>query len=164
MQRMIRTARVTPEAAGSAEQALREAQDLFNVTKNVVHGTRAHDEYLLDWSDVAQMEASEAASGGLNVQHVATKTNKKQCTRKKGLMCTSVCPGALAVTSEGLIDLSRFCVAHLGLHVRKLQAQVLGVDEATLDVPVYSEVLKILKLPAGATLVAAEVDSHQQEA
>ena len=66
IKRMLRTARVTPEAAGSVEQALREAQDLFNVTKNVVHETRAHDEYLLDWSDVAEVEASEAASGGLN--------------------------------------------------------------------------------------------------
>ena len=167
VQRLIRTACVTPEAAGSVEEALREAQDLFNVTKNLVHGTRAHCEYLLDWSDVAELDAAGGASGGLNIQHVASKTNKKQCTCKKGLMCSSACPGELALTEDGMIDVDRFCVAHLGLHVRKLQALMLGVDVATLvslDVPVYCEVLKIAKLPAGATLVCAEEDSAQSDA
>ena len=167
VQRMIRTARVTTKAAGSVEEALREAQDLFNVTKNLVHGTRAHDEYLLDWSDVAEMDAAGGGTGGLNFQHVASKTNKKQCTRKKGLMCSSACPGELALTKDGMIDAPRFCVVHLGLHVRELQSQVLGVDVATLvslDVPVYCEVLKIVSLRAGSTLVCAESNSAHGDA
>ena len=54
---MIRTARVTAKAAGSVEEALREAQDLFNVTKNLVHGTRAHDEGTLALTDSRRAEA-----------------------------------------------------------------------------------------------------------
>jgi integrase len=164
VQRAIRTARVTVKAAGSAERALEEAQDLMNIVTNVAHGVRAHDKWLLDWTDIQEVQASEEALGGVNFQHVGTKNNKKQRTQKKGLTCTSVCPGELALNEDGMLDVERFCASHLVLHARMLQAMVLGVDAATLDVPVYARLQRVAKLHAGSTLVAAEEASVSEDA
>ena len=63
-----------------------------------------------------------------------------------------------------MLDEERFCTSHLVLHVRMLQVMVLGVDEATLDVPVYARVQRVAKLHAGATIVAAEEASFSEDA
>ena len=55
------------------------------MTKNIVHGTRAADEWLLDWSDVTEHTASGSSVGGLAVKHQATKNNKEQRDRVKPL-------------------------------------------------------------------------------
>ena len=52
------------------------------MTKNVVHGTRAQDEFMLDWSDVtpcADSEAGGEAGGrGVGIAPQGTKNNKAQ--------------------------------------------------------------------------------------
>ena len=164
---LISSARVTPESAGSLARAIEEVTALLYATKNSVHGTRAHDEHLLNFGDVVPVAAAgDGCKSGCSFQHVASKGNKKQVTDKKLLQCTSVCPGSLVILEDGTPDPGKFCAAHLVEHLRGLVAEFLGVAPADLpaDLPLYLDVSKISKLLAGSTLVAADDESSAVDA
>ena len=132
------------------------------MTKNVVHGTRAHDEFLLDWSDVTECAEGEGGEGGVSgVRGVAiapqgSKNNKAQRDRVKPLWCLRGCTGAVQRTEDGKLKVGCVCPAHLLLHAKALQAARVGVAVAQLRGPVYGDYKKIEDVPAGATLVRSE--------
>ena len=97
VQRTIRHARVTVQAAGSLERAIEETQDLLYLTKNaLLHGDRAHDGYWYNWGDWQRVEEGEQLTA------IATKNNKEQKDRpKKALPCVTGCGKQLVLTEAG---------------------------------------------------------------
>jgi hypothetical protein len=154
---VIATARITKESAGSLERALEEAMNLLYVTKNSVTGTRAHDEYWLDYGEVVPSEL------GQSIQYVSTKNNKKQCTRKKFLQCNSKCNGKkFVLRADGTADPEKFCVAHLIEHIKSLLFELLG-RAPPKHVPFLGRWCKVSKLSAGTTLVQSAKNSVAEE-
>eukprot|EP00966_Prymnesium_polylepis_P271110 6263064-Prymnesium_polylepis.2 len=142
------------------------------MTKNIVHGTRAADEWLLDWLDVTEHAA------GLAAQHQAPKNNKEQRDRVKPLhRLQGTTIGQLRRGENGKL-LPPADPVELLLHAKALQVRVVrsgsavsvvaardagvGVDE--LDGPVYADYKKVSDLPAGATLVRSDKASASASA
>ena len=154
IKQLVETAHVTATTAGDLERAIEETQNLVNVTKNVVRNDRAHCEYLLDYNEVNFVNADvvSSSSSGVIFQHVSAKTNKNQETKKKGLSCSSCCPGKLALLDNGMIDWSQFCAAHLVEHLRGLVLEYLGVsreDLSEMRLPLYGSLRTVQRLVAG---------------
>jgi hypothetical protein len=137
------------------------------MTKNVVHGTRAQDEFMLDWSDVTPCtecedggEGDEEGGGrGVAIAPQGSKNNKAQRDRVKPLWCRAGCCGAVERTETGGLRVERVCPACLLLHAKALQAARVGVSVEQLRGPVYADYKKIEDAPAGATLVQSTHDS-----
>jgi hypothetical protein len=75
--------------------ATKEVAMLSYVGKNVVKGTRAQDEYMLDWSNVTFREVDETGKqhAGATYKNQSTKNNKTQEDRTMAVCCTSSCKG-----------------------------------------------------------------------
>ena len=73
-----------------------EVAMLSYIGKNVIKGTRAQDEYMLDWSSVIfeEADATGKQSAGAKYKNQSTKNNKQQRDRVKAIPCTSACKGA----------------------------------------------------------------------
>ena len=95
------------------------------MSKNVVKGSRAQTEYMLDWSNVTFVEASAERTAGAIYHNQSDKTNKNQredqC--KKALQCTTMCTGKVERESDGKLKLETFCPVHFDKHLRSLQAR-----------------------------------------
>ena len=72
-----------------------EVAMLSYVGKNVIKGTRAQDEYMLDWSNVTFKEADSTGKqrAGATYKNQTTKNNKAQEDRTKAITCTTGCKG-----------------------------------------------------------------------
>ena len=68
---------------------------LSYVGKNIVKGTRAADEHMLDWSDVTfqEVDATGKQHAGATYKNQVTKNNRTQEDRTKAMQCTSACTG-----------------------------------------------------------------------
>ena len=162
---IIASAHVTVESAGSVERAIEESLNLLYVTKNTVHGDRAHDSYWYNHGDVVACPAGEeGGQSGQSFQRASTKNNKKQRTDKKQLQCCSAClrAGTFGVTAEGKPDADHFCVACLVEHVRSLVKELLGSVPAEL--PFFADFRCVQDLQAGTTLVMAAANSVADKA
>jgi hypothetical protein len=153
-----------------------ETTTLAYIKTNTVQGTRAADNLLLDWADVAANgvgvaggEVREGEMRGLALKFQKTKNNTEQRDRPaKALQCLSSCKlgtGSLKVGADGKqAGGGLLCPAHLMLRVKELQAHDVGVAMNELEGPVYGDYCKIEKLPAGATFVKAESRSSSERA
>ena len=114
-------------------RAIQGAVDLENanevnmvsyMSKNVVKGSRAQTEFLLDWEDVEFCEASGLRCAGAVYHNQSDKDNKSQRgdKAKKALHCTSTCKGKIERDADGKLCLSSFCPVHMDKHLRSLQA------------------------------------------
>ena len=141
------------EVASRADpQSIEEMQMVLYLVKNLIHGTRAHDENLLDWSDVTDQTQVGTGHCGMSIKYISTKNNKEQEDRKKGLSCVEGCQGKLVLTEDGKIDPEVICPAHLLLHLKQLVASKMGVAMDDLEGPVFGKYAKIGDVPVGATL------------
>ena len=173
-QKLGRARRHSPEVLQVAYvQAVFETIDLNNTeevltaayeAKNIVSGTRAQDEFLLDWDDVAFHEASDVQRGGATFKPVVSKNNREGTDRPYGVMCPSSCQGGVLRCDDGKWTAKSLCPVHLLQHARVLQARDAGVAVADLEAPVYSECRRIERLPSGATLVRATTGSAADQA
>ena len=153
-----------------------ETTTLSYITTNAVHGTRAADNLLLDWADVAANGVGAAAGAvregemrGLALKFQKTKNNTEQRDRPaKPLQCLSSCKlgaGSMKVGADGKQEGGgRLCPPHLLMRVKELQARDVGVAIDELEGPVYGDYCKIEELPVGDTLVKAESSSSNGRA
>lgn len=76
-----------------------EVAMLSYIGKNVIKGTRAQDEYMLDWSNVTFKEADSTGGkqhAGATYKNQSTKNNKAQEDRTKAITCTTGCKGTFS--------------------------------------------------------------------
>ena len=128
------------------------------IAKNVVQGNRAAQEWLLDWSDV-EVAVREGRVVGLTTEVGQTKVDRLQRGETKPLQCSSTCTGKLEVTVDGFIDACQVCPAHLLLASKAAWAEKLHVCVADVKGGVFADYSRFEELPAGATLVAVDVNS-----
>jgi hypothetical protein len=123
-------------------------------SKNVVKGSRAQTEFMLDWDDVEFVEASGERSSGAIYHNQSDKTNKSQRTdkAKKALQCTTTCKGKVERKANGKLVLETFCPVHLDMHLRSLQARDVKVAPEKLRGPPHAEYRLVKDAPAGATV------------
>jgi hypothetical protein len=137
-----------------------EVLTLFYILKGIIKGTRASDDFFLDWSDMSFIEASEAQRAGYEIRHVGSKNNREQRDKPTALACATGCPGAICMDKDGKwVRGSKLCPVHMGRHAHCLHARDAGVSCDELDCPVFSTVLRIAQIPSGATLVRSETGS-----
>ena len=135
------------------------------MAKNITRGTRAQDEFMLDWCNVTWHAPSEDGSKcGLAFDYAASKNNKEQEERANGLQCTSCCKQTVERDEDGKLLFASFCPVHLLLHAKSLQARDVGVPVDRLKGPVWATYKKIADVPSGATLVASDSASEAQKA
>jgi hypothetical protein len=93
------------------------------VGKNVVKGTRAQDEYMLDWSNVSFEEADATGKqhAGAKYKNQSTKNSKEQRDRTKAMHCTSGCTGKVERNEQGKLVVKTYCPAHFDQHLKMLQ-------------------------------------------
>ena len=119
---------------------------LSYIGKNVIKGTRAQDEYMLDWSHVTFREADATGKqhAGATYKNQATKNNRIQEDRTKAITCTTGCKGAgqrphmqagctelrcfrrlagkVEMDKHGKLVVASYCPAHFDQHLKSLQA------------------------------------------
>lgn len=140
------------------------------MSKNIVHGTRAQDEFMLDWSDVTSCgecvddDDGSRRHSGLAIAPQGSKNNKPQRDRVKPLWCREGCRGVVERTEAGKLCIERVCPACLLLRAKALQAARVGVRVEQLRGPVYADYKKIEHVPAGATLVKSDSASVAERA
>jgi hypothetical protein len=109
------------------------------MAKNIVMGTRAADEFLLDWSDVSFEEASATQHGGATIRPVLSKNNREGQDRPRGLHGRTG-GGAVKRGADGKWVLpEKLCPVRLAEHARVLLARDAGVVVAQLEAPVFSD-------------------------
>ena len=54
-----------------------EVLTLFFIAKDIVKGTRAVDDFFLDWADMEWVEGTTTQSPGWKIKHVASKNNRE---------------------------------------------------------------------------------------
>ena len=64
---------------------------------NVVTGTRAEDEWKVDWKHVKFQFGAGKKQPGLTKHMQASKNNREQRDRETALQCTSACKGERAL-------------------------------------------------------------------
>lgn len=134
------------------------------MAKNIVMGTRAADEFLLDWSDVSFEEVSATQHGGVTIRPVLSKNNREGQDRPRGLHGRTGA-GAVKRGADGKWVLpEKLCPVRLAAHAQVLLARDAGVEVAQLEAPVFSDCRRIKQLPAGATLVRSERGSVAEKA
>ena len=129
------------------------------MSKNVVKGSRAQTEGMLDWSHVKFVEKSAERAGGNIYHNQCDKDNKQQQDREKPLHCTSTCTGKVQRGADGKLKLDTFCPAHFDQHLKALQARDAGVAVEDLRGPVHGEYRLPQDVPAGATARKLDNDS-----
>jgi len=144
--------------------SIEEMQMVLYLVKNLIHGTRAHDENLLDWSDsndVTELVAS--GHSGITLKYISTKNNKEQADRKKALSCVLGCTGALQFTEGGRINSAALCPAHLFKHLKERIATEMGLAIDDVEGPIFGKYKRICDVPSGSTLRASDNSSVAKE-
>ena len=141
-----------------------EVQTLFFVAKDIVKGTRAIDDWALDWHGMKWVKASTTQTAGWEIAHVASKNNREQRDKPIGLPCVTGCTGEICKGANGEWVKGPICPAHIGWRVKQLQARDACVPCEELDCAVFATVKVIEKVPSGATLVHSDVASAAKKA
>tara|TARA_B110001452_G_scaffold267342_1_gene276849 strand:- start:1957 stop:4386 length:2430 start_codon:yes stop_codon:yes gene_type:complete len=132
--------------------------------KNLVRGSRAADEWLLDLTDVEFQEAAPGRRSGATFKPVVSKNNREGTDRPYGVPCPSTCTGDVQRGEDGRWVRGCTCPVHLLKHARVLQARDAGVAVEELESAVFADCLRIEKLPSGATLVRTAEGSAAEKA
>ena len=133
------------------------------LSKNLVKGTRANDEWRLDWRNVKEHAASgDGGHAGMCFDYGKSKNNMEQRERPNALHCTSTCKGTVERDPNGKLLFASFCPVHLLLHAKSLQARDMGLADASKldDGPVWATRKWLEDVPAGSTLVVCDDESH----
>lgn len=147
--------------------SIEEMQMVLYLVKNLIHGTRAHDENLLDWSDsndVTELVAS--GHSGITLKYISTKNNKEQADRKKALSCVLGCTGALQFMEGGRINSAALCPAHLFKYLKYLKERIateMGLAIDDVEGPIFGQYKRICDVPSGSTLRASDKSSVAKE-
>ena len=100
-----------------------EVLTMLFVGKDIVKGTRAIDDFFLDWADMKWVEPSDMSKGGWEIRHVASKNNREGRDKPIWLPCVTGCTGDICMGENGQWVKSKFCPAHVGKHAKWLQAR-----------------------------------------
>ena len=141
-----------------------EVLTLFFIAKDIVKGTRAVDDFFLDWADMEWVEGTTTQSPGWKIKHVASKNNREGYDRPIGLPCITGCCGEISRDAAGGWVKGRLCPAHLGKHAKLLQARDACVPCEELECAVFASVKPVRQVPSGTTLVRSAQDSIAHEA
>ena len=145
-------------------KSMEEMQMVLYLVKNLIHGTRAHDESLLDWSDSHDLtELVASGHHGITLKYISTKNNKEQADRQKALSCVLGCAGALQFTEDGRINSAALCPAHLFKHLKELIATEMGLAIDDVEGPIFGKYKRICDVPSGSTLRASDHSSVAKE-
>ena len=146
---------------------MEEMQTTSYVGTNVVHGTRAHDNALLDRRDSIMQEADRSSGqrAGRKINHVSTKNNKAQASRPKGLPCRTGCCGSAIFTDDGGLKADEMCPnCMLDFAEKQVDDKLGATAEVAAGLPQYVDAKELGELEAGCNLVRCERVADQQGA
>ena len=128
------------------------------IAKNVVHGNRAGQEWLLDWKDI-KVRVRDGRVVGLTTDVGLTKVDRLQRGETKPLQCLSGCEGMLQLNDDGELDLASACPVHLLLAAKEKWAEALNVEVDDMEGGLFADYYRFEDVPAGMTLVAVDANS-----